>query len=92
MMELKKFASKEMYPIFVCAKCCWSVHSKVVRLGKHVPSKQKKATSTQLLQFHVNFMWVPCLFCIYRVYAFNIWFGMVQHQKQVGYGEGRKIG
>jgi len=25
-----KIEGKEMYPIFVFAKCCWSVHSKVV--------------------------------------------------------------
>jgi len=28
-----------MYPIFVFAKRCWSVHSKVVRLGKNAHSK-----------------------------------------------------
>jgi len=30
-----KFDGKEMYPIFVFAKYCWSIHSKVVRLGKN---------------------------------------------------------
>jgi len=68
-----------MYTIFVFAKCCWSVHSKVVKLTKNARSKQRKATTTQTLQFHVN------------VYSFNIWFGMVQHQKQLGCREGRKI-
>jgi len=34
-----KIEGKEVYPNFVFAKCCWSVHSKVVRLGKHAHSK-----------------------------------------------------
>jgi len=33
-----KFESNEMYPYFF-AKCCWSIHSKVVRLGKNAHSK-----------------------------------------------------
>jgi len=49
-----KFEGKELYPIFVFAKCCWSIHSKVVRLGKNAYSKQRKATHTQTLLFHVN--------------------------------------
>jgi len=28
-----EFEGKEMHPIFVCAKCCWSIQSKAVRLG-----------------------------------------------------------
>jgi len=55
-----KFEGKEMYPIYVFAKSCWSVHSKVVRLGKHAHSKQRKATSTQTLQFHIKFVCMPC--------------------------------
>jgi len=51
-----KFGGKEMYLIFVFAKCCWSIHSIVVRLGKHVHSKQRKTTPTQSLQLHVKFM------------------------------------
>jgi len=35
-----RIEGKEMYPIFVFAKCCWSIHSKMVRLGKHAHSKQ----------------------------------------------------
>jgi len=38
-----KIEGKGMYPIFIFARCCWSVHSKVVRLGKPAPSKQRKA-------------------------------------------------
>jgi len=55
-----KFEGKEMCPIFVFAKYCWSIHFKVVRLGKLAHSKQRKATPTQPLQFHVKFMYIPC--------------------------------
>jgi len=54
------FEGKEMYPIFVFAKCCWSTHSKVVRLDKNAHNKQRNATPTQTLQFHVKFMYMPC--------------------------------
>jgi len=47
---------KEMYAIFVFAKCCWSIHSKVVRFGNHAHSRQRKATPTQTLPFHFRFM------------------------------------
>ena len=30
-------------------------------------------------------------FSIYRVYFFNIWFGMVQRHKEVGCREGKKL-
>jgi len=63
---------KEMYTAFVFAKFCWSVHSKVGRLGKHAHSKQRKATPTQPLQFHIKFMCMTCQFSIYRVNFFNI--------------------
>jgi len=36
-----------MYPIFIFAKRCWSIHSTVVRLGKNARSKQRKATPKQ---------------------------------------------
>jgi len=55
-----KIENKEMYPIFVFAKRCWSVHSRVVRLGKNAHSKQRIPTPTQTLQFHVKFMHMPC--------------------------------
>jgi len=51
---------KEMYLIFVFAKCCWSDHSKVVRFGKHVHSTQCKATTAQSLQFYGKFTCMPC--------------------------------
>ena len=85
-----KFEGKEMNPIFVFAKC-WLMHSLVAMLSKNANSKERKATPTQTLQFHVKFMYMPCWFSIYIVYFFNIWFGMVQHQKQLGCREGRKI-
>jgi len=55
-----KFEGKELYPIFVFVKCCWSIHSKVVRLGCNAHSKRRKATPTQTLQFYVKFMYMPC--------------------------------
>jgi len=82
---------KKCIPLFVFAKCSWSSHSKVALLGKHEHSKQTKANPTQPLQFHVNFIHMPCWFSIYTVYFFKVWFGMVQHQKQLGCREGRKI-
>jgi len=51
-----KFEGKEMYPIFVFAMCCWSIHSNVVRFGKDAHSKQRKVTPTQTLPFHVKIM------------------------------------
>ena len=82
-----KIVGKDMYPIFVLTKCCWSIHSKVVRLGKHVHSKQGKTIATQTLQFHDKFMCIPCYFSIHRVHFFNmIWYGpksgKVQMQKR----------
>jgi len=38
-----EFERKEVYLIFVFAKCWWSIHSKVV--SKH--SKERKATLTE---------------------------------------------
>jgi len=42
-----KFEGKNV-PHFCFRKCCWSIHSKVVRLDEHVHSKQRKATITKL--------------------------------------------
>jgi len=55
-----KFEGKQIYPILVLEKCCWSIQSKVVRLSKNAHSKKKKVNPTQTLQFHVKFMHVPC--------------------------------
>jgi len=49
-----KFEGKEMYPISVFVKC-WLISCKVVRLDKNAQSKERKATPTQTLQFHVKF-------------------------------------
>ena len=54
-----KFEGNEMYLIFVFAMCCWSIDSRVVRLGKHAHSKQRKTTPTQTLQFHVKLCACP---------------------------------
>jgi len=72
-----------MHPILVFAKCCWSTHYKLATLGKNAQSKQRKAVPTQTLQFHVKFVYMPCKFKIYLVHFFNMWFGMVQYQKQL---------
>ena len=53
-----KSEDKETHPIFVLAKCCWSIHSKVARLGKHA-DKQRKTAPTQTLQFHAKFKYMP---------------------------------
>jgi len=49
-----KSEGKKMYPIFVFAKCCWSIHSKVAMYTAD------KATPTQTLPSHVKFMWPAC--------------------------------
>jgi len=62
-----KFEEKEMYPIFVFAKCCWSIHSKVVRLGKNAHSKQRKANLTQTevsCQIYVHAILVQHLYSV----------------------------
>ena len=51
-----KFEGKEMYPIFVFAMCCRSIHTNVVRFGKHAHSRQRKDTPKQTLLCHVKFM------------------------------------
>ena len=84
-----KSEGKEMYAIFVFAKCSWSIHSKVVRFGKHAHS-HSHTNSAVSRQVYVAYM--PCQFSIYVENFFNIWFGRVQHQKEFGCREGRKIG
>jgi len=36
-----QITGKEIYPVFVFAKYCWSVHSKMVKLGQHAHSREK---------------------------------------------------
>ena len=45
------FEGKEMYPVFVFANF-WSIHSKVIRLGKNAHSKQRKNIFTQTAVSH----------------------------------------
>jgi len=54
-----KFEGKEMYPIFVFAKRCWSVYSKGARLWQEHAEQTEKSHS-HTLQFHVKFMYMPC--------------------------------
>jgi len=79
-----------MFPIFLFAKRCWSIHSTVVRLGKNAHSKQRKASpklTAVSRQVYVHGLLVEH----YTVCFFNIWFGVVQHQKQLRYRESRQI-
>jgi len=46
---------KEMYSIFVLAKCCWSFDSKVIRLGKNAQQTEKNAQQTEKSHSHTNF-------------------------------------
>jgi len=85
-----KFGGKEMYLIFAFAKCCWSTDSRVVRLGKHAHSKQRKTLPHKLCSYTSSLCRCPGSSASI-VYFFNIWFGTVQHQKQFGCREGRKI-
>jgi len=39
------FEGKDMHPINVFRWCCWSIHSKVVRLGKHAYGGQQTERS-----------------------------------------------
>jgi len=70
-----KIEGKEMYPIFVFAMCCWSVHSEVVRLGKHAHSKQKNHSyinSAVSCQVYVHALLVQHQECIL---PYMIWYG-----------------
>jgi len=63
-----KIKSKEMYPILVFRKRCWSVNSKVVRLGKHAHSKKRshsRTTSAITSQVYVHARLVQHLQCIF---------------------------
>ena len=72
-----KFEGKEMYLIFF-SQCCWSIHSRVLRFGKNAHSKQRKATPTLTLQFHVKFMYMPStsIYCEPSVFfQYMVWYG-----------------
>jgi len=60
-----EFEGKEMHPIFVFAKCCWSIHSKVVRLGKQVQQREKSYSHTHKL---LNAVMADKLIKIYQFY------------------------
>ena len=42
-----EFQGKEMHPIFVFAKCCWSIDPKLVRLGKRAQQREKSHSHTK---------------------------------------------
>jgi len=59
-----KFEGKNV-PHLCFRKCCWSIHSKVVRLDKDAHSKQRKATlqnSAVSRQVHVHALLVQHLY------------------------------
>jgi len=71
-----KFEGKEMCPIFVFANCCWSIHSKVVRLGKNAHNKQRKATPTETAvsrQVYVHALIVQHLYSVF--FQSMVWYG-----------------
>ena len=68
-----------MYPVFVFAKCCWSIHSKMVKLGKNAYSKQRKTTPTKLCSVTSSLCTctassasILCIFAIYDLVWSNI--------------------
>jgi len=83
---------KNVLHLSVFAKYCWPIHFKVVKLSKNAHIKQRKATATHSAvsrQVYVHALLVQHL--QYIVYFLNIWFGMVQHQKQLGWKKMIKI-
>ena len=59
-LEGKEMCCERYIPSLFSQKCCWSFHPKLVRIGKHAHSQQKKVTLTQTLRFHVKFMCMRC--------------------------------
>ena len=61
-----KIEGKEMYPIFVFAKCCWSVHSKVYSkawqaFAQQTEKSHSHTTSAVSRQVYVHALLVPHL-------------------------------
>jgi len=67
-----KIEGKEMLSIFVITKCCWAIHSEMVRLGKHVHSKQKKTLPHKLCSFMSSLCACPAssasIECVFSTY------------------------
>ena len=64
---------------------------KVVRLGEHAHSKQKKTIPTWTQQFHVKFVHVLLVQHFRSVFFQHVVWYIVQQQKEVGCREGRKL-
>jgi len=60
-----EFDGKEMHP-FLFSQCFWSIHSKVVRLGKQAQQKEKSHSHTNKLLDEEK---VEKLIKIYRFYT-----------------------
>ena len=71
-----KIEGKEMNPIFVFTKCCWSVHSYVVKLGNHAHSKKRRTIPHKLCSFTSSLCACPAssasIECIFSIY-YLVW-------------------
>jgi len=70
-----KIEGKEMYPIFVFAKCCWSVHPK--GLASMRTANGEKLFPHKLCRFMSSLCACRASSSIYRVYFFNIQYDLV---------------
>jgi len=65
-----------MYLIFVFAICFWSIHSKVVHLGKNAHSKLRKATPTPTAVSHQVYVHSLLVQYLYTVsFQQIVWYG-----------------
>ena len=66
-----KFQSKEMYPSFVFAKCCWSIHSK--GLARTRTANREKPLPYKLRSFKSSSYTYPAsstsIWCIFSIYG-----------------------
>jgi len=71
-----KIEGKEMYPIFVFVKCCWSIHSKVVRLNWPTFRSEILQRPEILLETGLRWEWKP-LSCWSRLWHPYPWLSLV---------------
>ena len=50
-LEGKEMCCERYIPSLFSQKCCWSFHPKLVRIGKHTHSQQKKSLAHKLCSF-----------------------------------------
>jgi len=75
-----KFGGKEMYLIFVFAKCCWSIDSRVVRFGKKqaektTPSRENHSHTNSAVtrQVCIDALLVQHLYSVF--FKYMVWYG-----------------